>query len=65
MREKGIYSCIVYPGSRRPRAFPVDECASVWPACLPQAGMSPHLGVKKGATDYAVGLHLPLRSTVG
>jgi hypothetical protein len=24
-----------YPGSRRPRALPVDECASVWPGCRP------------------------------
>ena len=54
-----------YPGSRRPRlraetlrhfgvqarALPVDEWASVWPACLPQAGMSPHFGREEG--DHA------------
>jgi len=38
---------IAYPGSRRPRALPVDECASVWPACPElRRGMSPRWGVK-------------------
>jgi hypothetical protein len=34
----------------------MDECANAWPAC-PDArrGMSPHSGVKKGATGYARG----------
>jgi len=25
----------IYPGSRRQRALPVEECASVWPGCRP------------------------------
>ncbi len=29
------YASSFYPGSRRPRALPVDECASVWPGCRP------------------------------
>ena len=29
------YKCFLYPGSRKPRALPVDECASVWPGCRP------------------------------
>ncbi len=30
----------LYPGSRRPRALPVDECASVWPRCRPAGAWS-------------------------
>jgi len=26
---------VIYPGSRSPRALPVDECASVWSGCRP------------------------------
>jgi hypothetical protein len=40
-------SKIFYPGSRRPQALPVDECASVWPACPEfRRGMSLRWGVK-------------------
>src|SRR5512136_484458 len=30
----------LYPGSRRPRAMPVHECAKVWPGCRPTLAWS-------------------------
>ena len=30
-----IVNHLIDPGSRRPRALPVNECAIVWPGCRP------------------------------
>ena len=35
LREAENLAKYFHPGSRRPRALPVDECASVWPGCRP------------------------------
>jgi len=47
-----------YPGSRRPRAMPVDECANVWPGCRPTRAW------RRVPRALPVGLHRMVKSPV-
>ncbi len=50
-----FFEKLSYPGSRKPRALPVDECASVWPGCRPTRACSDATGYARGAPQIRHG----------